>query len=117
MKYGKPYNYNSDENFLRKTWKRISGRTFGDTEGFVRWIAALAAAEGQHNNGDVNVEVIRGETAGNVSMVGGKVQAGTYADTRGSDGRSSVSDATTGIKLGGCSRIKVSIIGQSVSFA
>lgn len=87
-----------NEKLLKAIEKQLGNRTFRDTEGFVRWIAALANTEGQHNNGDVNVEVVRGEAAGDVSVASGKVQTGTDADTGGSDGQSSISDAKTRVE-------------------
>lgn len=50
------------------------------------------------DKGNTNVEVVKGEAKGNVSVVDRKVQAGSVADKRGDNERSSTSNAKTGIE-------------------
>ena len=82
-----------NEEYINKIERELGKRTFRNTEGFIRWVTTITNEEGQHNNGNVDVKVIKGKTTENVSMASQQLPSEDNTDSGTSDGHGSVYNA------------------------
>jgi hypothetical protein len=88
-----------NEKFLNDIERKLGNRTYRDAESFVRRIAALASGEGQYYYGNVDVKILRGETAKNAVLDSSKIENEENPFSTSSDGQSITDNAGTGLTI------------------